>query len=124
MSTPSTVLHRGYIVRELVKVQASERYTTAEAVLHEWAHMDPESLLDRPQRVVWALAEMKAMKLEAFTRAGQIYRLALAEYDRYHAAWPMGRPPKPYPQTAIQYVDPPVGMAPIDFTQGEWPWVL
>jgi hypothetical protein len=125
VTTPSTVLHRGYIAQELMKQRGSDRYEVAERILHEWAAMDPEGLLEAPERVAWAIEEIRLMKLEAFAAAGVVYRAALARVDAFRELCDrFGPPPKGMPQTAIVYLEPPKGMPVIDFTAQEFPWVV
>jgi hypothetical protein len=114
----ATVLHPGFIIDEINRVSAEPRYLELAMALTDWHELPGHDCDDPPAEVGQMLAELKAMKVEAFVRAGERYRAALDAWEglqrweaiRRMAGWPVQH------DTVIQYVDAPRAPIIIDFT--------
>jgi hypothetical protein len=78
----ATVLHPGYIMQEFQRAVGSSRYRELSAALIAWHELPGHDCDEPPAEVAHILAELKAMKLRAFTYAGMQYRMALDEYEK------------------------------------------
>jgi hypothetical protein len=68
----ATVLHPGFIIDEINRVSAEPRYLELAMALTDWHELPGHDCDDPPAEVGQMLAELKAMKVEAFVRAGEL----------------------------------------------------
>lgn len=115
---PATVLHNGFVIDEIHRTCLMRRYNVLASELTEWHELPGHDCDDPPDEVRRMLAELKAMKLAAFARAGRRYREALDAYEQrrnfeaFRAS--LGHPVAP--DTVIDYPpDDPPGIV-LDFT--------